>query len=396
MNSIALLAVFWSRAAALHPDDPPIPFDNAPLLPPAALGGAKDERYDPYLGMADVPADRKLRFDDRFEATADGAAVAASDERLEEPRRLLHGSYVLDGPEDEGPIKLPELSMMSYPPMSMRRTDEPTPYDSKASKSPTAAPAYCAAYCLLVDDTCGDGVCSTEIRGGSDVHGDSSYCDVHCPPSTFMPPDMSMSMPTEAPTPTMWGDYKPTYTSHPTPSATYPPTVSLWPTFTTPRACEGADPNKCGCAIINHVDYRGTISVTKEGMECVRWDSDVAKKWGSESEYDYKVTPDEYPDAGLENNNYCRNPDSGASGTWCWTEESPGYGNCDIPSCPFMPPDMSMSMPTEAPTRAMWWDPPPAGTWPPTTYPPTVSLGPTPTFKPTYTFRPTPAPNYGD
>merc|ERR1712238_527389 len=29
-----------------------------------------DERYDPYLGMADVPADRKLRFDDRFEATA--------------------------------------------------------------------------------------------------------------------------------------------------------------------------------------------------------------------------------------------------------------------------------------------------------------------------------------
>eukprot|EP00584_Thalassiosira_punctigera_P024835 CAMPEP_0172556086 /NCGR_PEP_ID=MMETSP1067-20121228/63233_1 /TAXON_ID=265564 ORGANISM="Thalassiosira punctigera, Strain Tpunct2005C2" /NCGR_SAMPLE_ID=MMETSP1067 /ASSEMBLY_ACC=CAM_ASM_000444 /LENGTH=164 /DNA_ID=CAMNT_0013344783 /DNA_START=15 /DNA_END=506 /DNA_ORIENTATION=+ len=71
-------------------------------------------------------------------------------------------------------------------------------------------------------------------------------------------------------------------------------------TYSPTPACHGADPEKCGCASANQADYRGTISVTEDGMPCLRWDSDAVKRrkrfyWES------------FPDAGLEGNSFCRN-----------------------------------------------------------------------------------------
>lgn len=61
--------------------------------------------------------------------------------------------------------------------------------------------------------------------------------------------------------------------------------------------CEGSNPQVCGCASVSQADYRGTINTTASGKECIRWDDDSY------------FNPEEYPDAGLEDNNYCRNPD---------------------------------------------------------------------------------------
>jgi len=64
----------------------------------------------------------------------------------------------------------------------------------------------------------------------------------------------------------------------------------------------GSDPLTCGCASVDEADYRGTISETANGVECVRWGD-----WFEES----------FPDAGIVNN-YCRNPDNKGR-AWCWT-----------------------------------------------------------------------------
>ena len=60
------------------------------------------------------------------------------------------------------------------------------------------------------------------------------------------------------------------------------------------------DPLICGNPALLQADYRGTISVTRNGKTCQRWDH--------QHPHEHEVTAEEYPDAGLEEN-YCRNPD---------------------------------------------------------------------------------------
>ena len=61
------------------------------------------------------------------------------------------------------------------------------------------------------------------------------------------------------------------------------------------------------------------MNVTAGGAACERWD-------------DFDVA--EYPNAGLEDNNFCRNPDpiSFLSGPGCKTTEG-NWDNCNIPAC---------------------------------------------------------------
>ncbi|XP_035683049.1 plasminogen-like [Branchiostoma floridae] len=71
-------------------------------------------------------------------------------------------------------------------------------------------------------------------------------------------------------------------------------------------------------------DYCGNVSVTVSGRTCQRWDVDFPH------EPYYK--PEEYPEL-VEN--YCRNPNGGASGLWCYTTDpDTRWEHCVDPACP--------------------------------------------------------------
>ncbi|XP_035664488.1 plasminogen-like [Branchiostoma floridae] len=75
--------------------------------------------------------------------------------------------------------------------------------------------------------------------------------------------------------------------------------------------------------------YRGTVSVTKTGKTCQRWDTLVphVHHYGPV----YRIF---HPSDGLKEN-YCRNPGrEGTVGVWCYTTD-PGtrWEYCDVPVC---------------------------------------------------------------
>ena len=76
-------------------------------------------------------------------------------------------------------------------------------------------------------------------------------------------------------------------------------------------------------------DYRGPLQVTKSGKLCQKWSSQFPQK--------HSRTPKNYPEAGLGDHNYCRNPDGDSGGAWCYTtvEDDPAFRweYCDVPSC---------------------------------------------------------------
>ena len=74
-----------------------------------------------------------------------------------------------------------------------------------------------------------------------------------------------------------------------------------------------------------HTDYRGTISTTMNGYTC--------QKWTEQTPHEHERTPENYPNGGLGDHNYCRNP-SDSESAWCYTTD-PGkkYDWCYVPSC---------------------------------------------------------------
>ncbi|XP_070545602.1 plasminogen-like [Ptychodera flava] len=74
----------------------------------------------------------------------------------------------------------------------------------------------------------------------------------------------------------------------------------------------------------NGDDYRGTVSTTESGYIC--------QPWTSQLPYSHRYTPEIYPNAGLGDHNYCRNPD-GWSATWCYTlDPLVRWESCDVGS----------------------------------------------------------------
>nr|XP_033794312.1 plasminogen [Geotrypetes seraphini] len=72
-------------------------------------------------------------------------------------------------------------------------------------------------------------------------------------------------------------------------------------------------------------DYRGTESKTATGILCQAWSSTVP--------HIPNITPEKFPNAGLESN-YCRNPDGDTKGPWCYTTESGiRFDYCNIQEC---------------------------------------------------------------
>ncbi|KAM9316694.1 plasminogen [Gastrophryne carolinensis] len=72
-------------------------------------------------------------------------------------------------------------------------------------------------------------------------------------------------------------------------------------------------------------DYRGTESTTKSGKTC--------QEWASNTPHVPNITPEKFPDAGLEAN-FCRNPDGDSKGPWCYTTDPTlRFEYCNIPQC---------------------------------------------------------------
>ncbi|XP_077997548.1 uncharacterized protein LOC144450729 isoform X2 [Glandiceps talaboti] len=64
--------------------------------------------------------------------------------------------------------------------------------------------------------------------------------------------------------------------------------------------------------LANGFDYRGTVNTTVTGRTCQKWESQVP--------HTHSRIPGRYPTAGLDDHNYCRNPDNEA-GIWCFTTD---------------------------------------------------------------------------
>ena len=74
--------------------------------------------------------------------------------------------------------------------------------------------------------------------------------------------------------------------------------------------------------------YRGTLNVTKNGLDCQRWDSQSPHKHTRDNDV-------MFPDNTVsEAENYCRNPDDEPFGPWCYTTDpNTRWNYCDVPDC---------------------------------------------------------------
>ena len=74
-------------------------------------------------------------------------------------------------------------------------------------------------------------------------------------------------------------------------------------------------------------DYRGYVSVTRSGRQC--------QMWTAQSPHGHGCTPEIFPNAGLGEHNYCRNPDSEPEGPWCYTvDETQRWEYCEVELAP--------------------------------------------------------------
>ena len=59
--------------------------------------------------------------------------------------------------------------------------------------------------------------------------------------------------------------------------------------------------------------YRGSMAVTRTGLECMRWDIQFPHFHGISPENEADISK------GIGSHNYCRNPDDEPNGAWCYT-----------------------------------------------------------------------------
>ena len=73
---------------------------------------------------------------------------------------------------------------------------------------------------------------------------------------------------------------------------------------------------------VDAADYRGSVSTTNTGKTC--------QKWTSQTPHNHTKTPESYPNKGLGDHNFCRNP-HGNTYAWCYTTDpDERWETCDI------------------------------------------------------------------
>ena len=113
----------------------------------------------------------------------------------------------------------------------------------------------------------------------------------------------------------------------PPPPDTTSPTVTI--TFT--AGMNGLEYPLCNETVsgVYKSGYRGCQNYTISGKAC--------QMWNVQSPHSHSVSPDNYPDAGLGNHNYCRNPSNHDGGLWCYTtDQNTRWEEC-LPIKAFVP-----------------------------------------------------------
>ncbi|XP_039266936.2 plasminogen-like [Styela clava] len=103
-------------------------------------------------------------------------------------------------------------------------------------------------------------------------------------------------------------------------------TTTTVTTTTTPPTTAVRIQNFSGCMKPDEPgSYRGTVYRTISGYTCQRWDSQLP--------HPHNYSPDKHPGAGLEKNNYCRNPDMDVK-PWCFTTNpNKQWEYCEVIIC---------------------------------------------------------------
>ncbi|XP_063687917.1 uncharacterized protein LOC134821166 isoform X2 [Bolinopsis microptera] len=75
------------------------------------------------------------------------------------------------------------------------------------------------------------------------------------------------------------------------------------------------------------LEYRGFRNTTESGLVC--------QKWTLQTPNSHTRTPQNHPDAGLGDHNFCRNPDHEKGGPWCYNSQGkePRWKYCGISNC---------------------------------------------------------------
>ena len=113
----------------------------------------------------------------------------------------------------------------------------------------------------------------------------------------------------------------------PPPPDTTSPTVTI--TFT--AGMNGLEYPLCNETVsgVYKSGYRGCQNYTISGKACQMWNVQLP--------HSHSVSPDNYPDAGLGNHNYCRNPSNHDGGLWCYTtDQNTRWEEC-LPIKAFVP-----------------------------------------------------------
>ena len=80
------------------------------------------------------------------------------------------------------------------------------------------------------------------------------------------------------------------------------------------------------CILGKGASYRGRQDHTKSGLLC--------QNWLDQYPHRHSFLPAAYPEYGLGDHNYCRNPDNSNDGPWCFTSSINRRSEaCDIASC---------------------------------------------------------------
>ena len=87
-------------------------------------------------------------------------------------------------------------------------------------------------------------------------------------------------------------------------------------------------PASWGCKVGDGAIYRDSASTTTDGLQCQNWTVQVP--------HTHTHTQSNYPDSGLGDHNFCRNPNGEEAGPWCYTTDpSVRWDYCSqIPDCP--------------------------------------------------------------
>uniref|UniRef100_S4RIK4 Kringle domain-containing protein n=1 Tax=Petromyzon marinus TaxID=7757 RepID=S4RIK4_PETMA len=104
------------------------------------------------------------------------------------------------------------------------------------------------------------------------------------------------------------------------------------------------------CMVGLGISYRGTVSKTTSGRQCQFWSTNKPHRpkylpfsrceWTNARQHlsvmlsaSHHFTPWTHPELGLEDN-FCRNPDHGVSGPWCYTTDpAQRWEVCSVPAC---------------------------------------------------------------